>query len=258
MELAGVVDFFAALARFGQNLWSFAKGEEEPFTWPKVNNDIVAAAEKCTGIPTATLIRDFEAFLDTIFDMTDWYEGQYAKAKMLNNIGLTKNRGTFVKIYYEAVSSGDDDAATMIYNDMLVNGITGDEIRTKCKTITRNALESETEDMRGLVAEWNALPEEERTPELKREYQSRFDERFAEVEAMGYSDEDINKALQKKSGSSAKSGKYLIRKAYKAYSEYQDNPTGANKEKFFEWYYQLLDAGYDDEDILAAFAAMEE
>ena len=75
---------------------------------------------------------------------------------------------------------------------------------------------------------------------------------------MGYSDEDINKALQKKSGSSAKSGKYLIRKAYKAYSEYQDNPTGANKEKFFEWYYQLLDAGYDDEDILAAFAAMEE
>lgn len=90
----------------------------------------VNAAAKALGVPTGNLLRDIEGMINTIAVESESIPLLYWMEKSRYNIHNEGNAGRFVDILYLAMKQEDTEAYENIYQDMVDNGISPEEIRS--------------------------------------------------------------------------------------------------------------------------------
>ena len=255
MALDGVFSLATTAAeRIPKNVVAAAKGEPLPYTWTSLTRRLADDIGKVRGIPIPVVTKDIEAIINNVFMTADNYEAQYAKAKMFKNIKVTANRGAFVDILFASYINGDIEAGRRIYKDMLLEGLPQSYIEGQLRSRERKLLSGE---MAGFIAEWDSLPESGRTEAKKAELESKFNANYDRLISTGYSQKQADAAIQRAIKLESTAGKVpTMKETYKARAKAMEDST--YMEDFEAMLYRLYDAGYNDEDILAAFEAIEE
>ncbi len=122
--------------------------------------NMLAEVARLFGLPVANLKRDVQAVVTTAAIETDNYLLQYEIDKALLNMGYQGNRSNFMNILY-AASVNDPEAYEIIYDDMVANGVTEEQIRT--------AMESRMKEEQG-VESVSDLTRRYLTPTQERTY----------------------------------------------------------------------------------------
>ena len=122
--------------------------------------NMLAEVARLFGLPVANLKRDVQAVVTTAAIETDNYLLQYEIDKALLNMGYQGNRSNFMNILY-AASVNDPEAYEIIYEDMVANGVTEEQIRT--------AMESRMKEEQG-VESVSDLTRRYLTPTQERTY----------------------------------------------------------------------------------------
>lgn len=122
--------------------------------------NMLAEVARLFGLPVANLKRDVQAVATTAAIETDNYLLQYEIDKALLNMGYQGNRSNFMNILY-AASVNDPEAYEIIYEDMVANGVTEEQIRT--------AMESRMKEEQG-VESVSDLTRRYLTPTQERTY----------------------------------------------------------------------------------------
>jgi hypothetical protein len=255
MELDGVNDVLKAVKKFGEYTAAKFKGEQSEYTVAFIMKDTISSISKLFGIPINNVKREIESFLKNYIRWTNANELDYAMTKTFNNINNSENRSLFVNILYKTVQDGDKDAAKRIYNDMLINGIQKAYIEQGLRSRMRKTLDgtSEIKIMSESVKEWEDTPKEKRTEAMKEKLKKEFDANFKTLMEMGYADKDIQKSVKRNTSSGSVPTMKVLLKAYKAGQEDE-----SKQKDFYELYNQMIDSGYEAEDIAAAIEAYNE
>ena len=122
--------------------------------------NMLAEVARLFGLPVANLKRDVQAVVTTAAIETDNYLLQYEIDKSLLNMGYQGNRSNFMNILY-AASVNDPEAYEIIYEDIVANGVTEEQIRT--------AMESRMKEEQG-VESVSDLTRRYLTPTQERTY----------------------------------------------------------------------------------------
>ena len=154
MDTAAVEKVFQA----GRNFWMALNGEGR-YSIPGASASFLAELSRLIGLPVANLKRDIQAAVTSAAIETDDYWMQYQIDKFLLNMGYSGNRQTFMDILYSA-SVNDREAYEQIYDDMVANGITADQIKSSMES--RMARDQGVESVSDLSRRYLA-PDQERT-----------------------------------------------------------------------------------------------
>lgn len=154
MDTAAVEKVFQA----GWNFW-MALNREGRYSIPGASASFLAELSRLIGLPVANLKRDIQAAVTSAAIETDDYWMQYQIDKFLLNMGYSGNRQTFMDILYSA-SVNDREAYEQIYDDMVANGITADQIKSSMES--RMAREQGVESVSDLSRRYLS-PDQERT-----------------------------------------------------------------------------------------------
>lgn len=142
----------------GRNFYQAINGEGR-YSIPGASASFLAELSRLLGLPVANLKRDIQAVVTSAAIETDDYWMQYQIDKALLNMGYSGNRQTFMDILYSA-SVNDREAYEQIYDDMVANGITADQIKSSMES--RMARDQGVESAYDLSRRYLA-PDQERT-----------------------------------------------------------------------------------------------
>ena len=114
MEMASLAEFVKTAKKWTQDKYSY------PYLIKETAEDI----SEMFGVPLKNAIRDMTALVRTAGDIVGGnYYADYAVDKMKYSITNSDNRSVFYKHYTDALLAGDEKAAAMILEDMVINGI---------------------------------------------------------------------------------------------------------------------------------------
>ena len=142
----------------GRNFYQAINGEGR-YSIPGASASFLAELSRLIGLPVANLKRDIQAAVTSAAIETDDYWMQYQIDKFLLNMGYSGNRQTFMDILYSA-SVNDREAYEQIYDDMVANGITADQIKSSMES--RMARDQGVESVSDLSRRYLS-PDQERT-----------------------------------------------------------------------------------------------
>ena len=142
----------------GKNFWQALNGEGR-YSLAGASASFLAELSRLFGLPVANLKRDIQGTVTSAAIETDDYWMQYQIDKVLLNMGYSGNRQTFMDILYSA-SVNDREAYEQIYDDMVANGITADQIKSSMES--RMARDQGVESVSDLSRRYLS-PDQERT-----------------------------------------------------------------------------------------------
>ena len=162
MEMASVAEFMKTAKKWTQGKYS------TPYLLKETAEDI----SELLGLPLKNANRDILALVRTASNLVGghYYE-EYMADKMKYSISNPDNRSVFYKHYTDALLAGDEAAADMILNDMVVNGIPYDNIISKGYQKEKEATFSEA---RKLIASGKTDDARKLVQELARKYDKKF------------------------------------------------------------------------------------
>ena len=134
MEMASLTSLVNAAKMWTQNKYSFAY---------KFKTTVESISD-VTGIPLKNVLREMDTVVRTVGNAIGGvYYGEYLLEKAHYNISNPDNRSKFYKHYTDALMAGDEAAADMILEDMVVNGIPYENIISKGYQVQKEAAFSE-------------------------------------------------------------------------------------------------------------------
>lgn len=100
--------------------------------------NLTAEVARLFGIPLSNLKREIKSLFTTFALETDNYLMQYHMEKAVLDINFSGNRSSFIDILYNAYKN-DREAYEIIYNDLIENGITDEDIKDGMETRMKKA-----------------------------------------------------------------------------------------------------------------------
>ena len=102
---------------------------QDKYSLPHKFRSLASSICEMTGIPMKNVLRELDTIARTVGNAVGGYHyGEYFLEKCRHNISNSDNRSVFYKHYTDALLAGDEKAAAMILEDMVVNGIPYDNI----------------------------------------------------------------------------------------------------------------------------------
>ena len=166
----------------------------------KFRNTAVSIFE-LTGIPMKNVLRELDTAVRTVGNAVGGYHyGEYLLEKCHHNIANSDNRSKFYKHYTDALLAGDEAAAAMIRNDMVINGIPYDNIISKGYQAEKSVAFSEA---RKLIASGTSDEAKKLIRQLAKKYDKQYTTLWKavkdgdDVPEETYDFKDLQKAIRK-------------------------------------------------------------
>ena len=136
MDMSSVADFYKTAERLIKSI-----NGESASSVLKNSTDLILQFAKVMGVPAANIARDFGAVTQTVIGalndpVIDYYYNQI-------NAPLSKNKGMYYDIMYEALAQENTDAYNTIRDNMLDRGVTLGDIRTAMRDRFKEAWEED-------------------------------------------------------------------------------------------------------------------
>ena len=193
MEMASLAEFVKTARKWTQGKYSL------PYLAKETAEDL----SELFGIPLKNAVRDVTALVRTAGDMAGGhYYADYMVDKMKYSITNSDNRSVFYKHYMDALLGGDEKAAAMILEDMVINGIPYDNIVSRGYQKQKEAAFSEA---RKLIA----AGKDDEARDLIRDLAKKYDKKYttlwkavkggdsADTPEETYDFKDLQKAVRK-------------------------------------------------------------
>ena len=162
MEMASLAEFVKTAKKWSQGKYSY----------PYLLKETVEDFSELLGLPLKNAIRDIFALVRTAGDIVGGhYYADYTVDKMKYNISNSSNRSVFYKHYTDALLAGDEAAATLILNDMVINGIPYENIISKGYQAEKNVAFAEA---RKLIASDKTSEAKKLIRQLAKKYDKQY------------------------------------------------------------------------------------
>jgi len=146
-DMAWLVD----ITRIG-NRWMKYMDGESPYTLQVLLIDTAGALSKMTGLAIGNVKRDLFALKDSIINYTCGIEAKYENSRWTYDIGASGNANRYVKMIMDARMSGQTTLATRIYNDMVKEGVSNENLEKRISPQEQGRIKEEPEAMQAVEA----------------------------------------------------------------------------------------------------------
>lgn len=162
MEMAAVAEVVNSIKK-----WSSGK-----YSMPYLIKDTALSLAEFAGYPAKNVERELVSLLGAAGDLIGGqYYREYQISKAKYNIANSQNRSVFYKHYTEALLAGDDAAAELILQDMVVNGIPYDNIISRGYQAEKTVVFKEA---RNLISDGNTTDAKKLVRDLAKKYGKKY------------------------------------------------------------------------------------
>lgn len=159
----------ASISNMATTLHKWTSGK---YSWPYLAKETAGAVGEVFGIPAKNVMRDLISVVRTTGDLVGGhYYAEYMVSKLKYNIANSQNRSVFYKHYTDALLAGDDAAAELILQDMVVNGIPYDNIISRGYQAEKAVVFKEA---RNLISDGNTTDAKKLVRDLAKKYGKKY------------------------------------------------------------------------------------